>query len=418
MTQTDTIHNQMQSECTLNHRHNMKQCVNNDIKATHIAKRQAWNDWHLIQPLNPNSGIFIPRPIPLHVPENGSSFTSTNHASNISQCTKKLKKKKSSGRLLTNQFKRKYDNYAVYNPTNKYRAKGNIQISRELTQKIPTIIEETLFDVFSYIDNSTALHKNCYYNYNDGEIRVFNYGFHDKITGNELHCLARKQHKTLNRGYEWKMENKLFTSNEINSLFGIFKDQLPRAITIQVQSMVNINHIKQIQTIISEDNFMNKIKWNKLPVYSKQPNRRKYRTMLSLTVEEFRRKFVAKTDKNIVPILLFEKQKTCVQYIWIGSIVKCADESTDVAISFVYNDKHKIVMPVGIHLDKEQMLLNHQLVYIQDTMNDLDDFESHYCDLQIGNVDENENIIKRLQKENDGLKKQVNILVQSSRQIV
>eukprot|EP01083_Nonionella_stella_P283359 964416_1 len=73
----------------------------------------------------------------------------------------------------------------------------------------------------------------------------------------------------------------------------------------------------------------------------------------------------------------------------------------DIGVSFEYNKAEHTVQVVGIHLDKELIFKQHQVICPSHVLdcNLLRDVRFHITDLRIGNPDDDQNWFKALQKE-------------------
>eukprot|EP01084_Bolivina_argentea_P156733 273145_1 len=167
--------------------------------------------------------------------------------------------KKKKKRLLTNDYTTKYGNIATYDPPESMRVEGNIEISKKFTLLLlPTMIRENISDIFHFINNNTALQFK--FEYNNGKIRIFNHDFHDRINNNPLYCVAERDEKN-KRGYPWKMIEKVFTADELENIYHISFDKLPKSIRSldKLKNMINIQHIIEIENQTKYINYNTKL---------------------------------------------------------------------------------------------------------------------------------------------------------------
>ncbi len=63
-------------------------------------------------------------------------------------------------------------------------------------EKLPSLIKENISDINSFIAINSTLQNNYEFKYNDCQIKIFNYDFHD-IQHNETlyYCAAKQQGK-------------------------------------------------------------------------------------------------------------------------------------------------------------------------------------------------------------------------------
>ena len=323
--------------------------------------------------------------------------------------------------------------YISYDPPSDQRAQGNIQISKSLTEVIiPNAIKEKIKNVYTFMDKSVVLSRiqsmneskdeskdNCaslqqYHHHQKKhyhqipERKIFNFDFHDRETGQILFCVVESQDIMTNksRGYKWKMLNQLFTSHQIKDKFGIYGHNLPISWRTSQRFQTELNYGKEIKKILSNpkqrQEIINKQPWHKIDVFNRINNKR--RMTLSLTKPEF---IIQLTDFNnnyynnnnnnnnnndiqLIPILMFNNQgKTFwIEHIWIVTI----DKGINIAISFksIIDEKEGYVQIGGIHLDKEYLQCQHELINPNHGLNCkcFDNFQSHISDLKIGNPDD------------------------------
>merc|ERR1712228_1163766 len=77
-----------------------------------------------------------------------------------------------------------------------------------------------------------------------------------------------------------------------------------------------------------------------------------------------------------------------IEYVWIITI----DNNISIGISFRYNKQYGVRVN-GIHLDKEYLINQHELVMPNHNCKCFQGFNSHISDLKIGNPDDLQNKI-------------------------
>eukprot|EP01083_Nonionella_stella_P274939 933655_1 len=139
----------------------------------------------------------------------------------ISKCEPKSKRKRN--RKL--KPKQNWTNIDLYPMRTTRRAKGNIQISKALTEHIiPDTIKEIISNVYAYLDRSITMQ------YNDGviidqlhkdsahsSINIINCDFHETKTDEPLFCVVEKcTPNDTKKKYSRKMKDHLFTGDELS----------------------------------------------------------------------------------------------------------------------------------------------------------------------------------------------------------
>eukprot|EP01083_Nonionella_stella_P087143 242299_1 len=255
---------------------------------------------------------------------------------------------------------------SAYDPMSEYQTKHQIHISRECSAKITDKIGEILNDVYVFMDKSLSLQTGQTI-FNDGTLWVLNYGFHDKQTDQLLYCVAVPNQAGSRK---WRMIPKLFTAQEMKSMYHIKYTSLPKSIrSLQFNTdIVNQTHI--IKQRLSEPDQMQSIvrctPWHKMTIFNRNGNKK--RMILMLNKPEFMKHLsmcmaLKHEAIKLIPILMFDtkrNQKHCayhMEYMWMARIVK----DIDIGISFTLNTHSDALMVSGIHLDKTFILNQHQL---------------------------------------------------------
>eukprot|EP01084_Bolivina_argentea_P186197 320994_1 len=314
-----------------------------------------------------------------------------------------------------------------YDPGYLIRAQGCIIIPKWFTEKIiPNVIIENIKNVYNFMDKLTAIN---YYDgnyYDDGHIKIFNYGFHNKL-GEELYCVVDQINKPTNRNYKYLMRDKLFTKKDIlfaDGLTYLKTSDLPK--TSHGLNPMLKKHMDKIYDILSDEQcFSEQVmcnrntqvgrKWHKINVFSTMNKKQltqfnKKRFTLSMTPKEFInevKQFMSGDDKvSLIPIIMFNCNGYRFEYI---HIVKLRD-NIDIGISFVYDEKYGLNVS-GIHCNRDNIIAQHQLVLNHDC-HCLDIFQSGINFLHIGNPDDDKNRYQAVKKENTRLKTENNLLKQ------
>merc|ERR1712228_377652 len=129
------------------------------------------------------------------------------------------------------------------------------------------------------------------------------------------------------------------------------------------------------------------------------------RMILSITKDQFMiklRNFLNNYQKeqkcNIISIVMFnDSTKTNeyqIEHVWIVRI-----DETDIGISFVYDNYQKRFIVNGIHVDKESIINQHELIALPGhDCHCLDNFQSNITEIKIGNPDADKNRYKDMKK--------------------
>eukprot|EP01084_Bolivina_argentea_P142567 250458_1 len=387
-------------------RQNIQYFVNNPLISTTERKQlqEVWNDHqyeHKISDqdhaLNANAPIYIPQKQSktklLPINEQQSIGYSLNHKNSNNQ----------NNNVVHVNNKDRYE----YEPDSLQRARGNIRISHKLTTSIiPSLIRENIPDLYDYMDKMVATNNFCVYGQ---ELCVIDYGFHDKNTNEILYCVANRQDKSKNRDYGWKMDNNLWTQQQITETFGIPSDQLPQMPLLNANIDMTID-FKQNQTMVSDT------KWHKIPIFNKNANKIRFTLGLSKEqfIEQYKNAIKSQSTVDLIPILMFGNCGFRVEYVQIMEI--CHEMTNYIGISFVYaNNKISVT---GIHVDKNSIMKSHQLALKNHECHCLDEFVSIIDVLEIGNPDATLNKLKAAKKQIKALKKENEMLregYQSSR---
>eukprot|EP01084_Bolivina_argentea_P125658 222604_1 len=281
-------------------------------------------------------------------------------------------------------------------------AQGVIKISTDLTEIIiPNMIRENINRkmVYNFVNKSTAIcvHEGKYYD--NEQFKIFNYGFHNKF-GAELYCVADKKKGR----YSYKMRDTLFTKNQILEQCGVKYDNLPICIS-DLKSKIIHDNINKIRQILLDQTCFNSIicnikQWSKVPVYTTMNKAQsteinKSRRTFSITKNEFLHDIhiFVNNDKNVqlIPIAMFNCNGYRLEYVHIVKFRK----NIHIGISYIY-DKLGVKVS-GIHVNKDNIMIHHQLVFNHEC-HCLDGFQSNTDDFHIGNCDEDENRYKALKK--------------------
>eukprot|EP01084_Bolivina_argentea_P317958 551323_1 len=149
-------------------------------------------------------------------------------------------------------------------------------------------------------------------------------------------------------------------------------------------------------------NIINKTKWHKLQIFHTISN--KQRITFAITKTEFvniLQQFIKNSNsKELLPIVMFNN-KYRIEYVQIVPL----RENIYIGISYIYDTNSGITV-TGIHLNKNDIINQHQLLSTQHNCHCLDSFKSEIDYLHIGNPDDDKNRCKSLQKTQNKLKSQ------------
>lgn len=339
------------------------------------------------------------------------------HRKTVNNNNQKVIKSKSKKKRSKSSKARKHsksDDGFGYEPHSKYRARGNIQISKQLTEEIvPCSIQQYILNLYSFMDKLSAMryfpdvrNNSNSSTSNWGNIEIFNYGFTQKHNNNEaggrktvLYTVAEHQdmnhHKS--RGYGLKMINRLFTASEIISKYNLSINDLPISIydTNKYKTMLNDEwKIKSVlMDITQRTDLLKQCQWHKINIFKRINNKR--RMTLSCTKPEFIVKVINFSDKsvgsndiNLIPIILFNENERdfVIEWCWIIRIEW--NQSIDIAVSFRFDDHNNCVKIKSIHLDRDYLLEQHQMASPNHDCHCFDQFNSYIDDLAIGNPDD------------------------------
>ena len=312
----------------------------------------------------------------------------------------KSKKRKSKGKKNklhdnnNNNNNNLYDN-DPYEPSRDIRGRGLIIINKKLTQEIlPSIISETSIpNLFYYMDKATAIQYNVEILSNNGQcdIRILNYDFHDKQTGQNVYCIATKIPKDKNRDYEWRMEDKIYTANDLKQQ----RLDIPKSARNNNLRFKNATKNSKVilDKIINSKHFniLRDTEWHKIRVFDKNNN--KLRLTLSLTKLEFINRvktFIKRnaTELKIVPVVMFYGKTFEIEYILMVEIHE--ESKSYIGIGIKYNDNKDLMFINGLHLDLLKIKQQHQLINPSHKCHCFDQCASNsfITDLIIGNPTE------------------------------
>jgi len=353
---------------------------------------------------------------------NGNGNNNNNNPKKQKSIKTKSKKKRSKSSKARKHSKS--DDGFGYEPHPKHRARGNIQISKQLTEEIiPCSIAQYITNLYSFMDKLSAMRyfpdkaqsQQSQSSNNWGNIEIFNYGFLQKEGKVVLFAVAEHQdinhHKS--RGYGLKMINRLFTASELMSKYNLNLYDLPISIydTNKYKSMLNDKwKIKSIlMDISSRTNLLKQCQWHKINIFKRINNKR--RMTLSCTKPEFIIKVVnfsnkigVNNDINLIPIILFNEtdRDFVIEWCWIIRIEW--NPNIDIAVSFRFDDHNNCAKIKSIHLDKDYLMDQHQMALPNHDCHCFDHFNSYIDDLAVGNPDDLKNKINYYLQVIDDLK--------------
>ena len=325
-----------------------------------------------------------------------------------------------------------------FDPHSLCRAKNNINISKDMTTKIiPNRVFEAPYidNIYYYLDRITAISQWDVQNIANKRYKVINYDFHDKDSKETVYCLLERKgvnsNKEKDKKVNWQMIDNLFTETELSQIYQIATfPKAPRYIDQHYNSKHKKvfgfeDHYQEMVTRFMVDDgkkntLIDNTKWAKLPIKCDRKSDNtdqlysQRRMQLSLDVKLLRKRLkaidITKNDESkdddtamipkLVPILMFNNQKNngtfWIEYIWIVRVDQ--ETETDIGISLAYIDNK--VKVKGIHLKKQWMMNQHQLVNTRHNTECrcFDDFHSNITALHIGNPDDHINKMNDLKK--------------------
>eukprot|EP01084_Bolivina_argentea_P026788 49819_1 len=281
----------------------------------------------------------------------------------------------------------------TYNASCKNRG---INMDKHLTVRvIPRRIRESIVDVYDFINKSTAM---CLYDglvVDIGNTMIWNCGLHDRNSNEVLYSVASKQSKRR----VFKMHDTMYTKYQLCECYGLQEHECPRSYFDDVSN--NMRHMmKQINSMFDLDYPSILLNINRLPVVramNKKYNKR--RLTFSITKTEFMA--TLKPKSTLIPIIMFNCNGFRREYLQIVTI----SDGIDIGVSYVCDQN--VFKATGIHLNKENILRQHQLADPHHNCHCLDGFESMIDDLHIGNPDDDKNRVKDLRNRNDILKRKM-----------
>eukprot|EP01083_Nonionella_stella_P174207 603219_1 len=222
-----------------------------------------------------------------------------------------------------------------------------------------------------------------------------------------LYCIMKRMHS--DRNYKWRILNQLFTASEAMKLSDA---PLPRSSRRHLQRMSAQFDLKQF-TFDSQSirRIIKQCKWNTIPVFKRKEN--KQRLTFSMTQEELNpiiQKSLANIENDttrLIPILMFDNTSNT---HWIEHILVVHIRSgIDIGISLRCGATHDGVQITGIHLDKEMILEQHEVLlshsqHSDDVCHCLDGFTSTINDMRVGDCDDLMNQMKCYKQKYHGFK--------------
>eukprot|EP01084_Bolivina_argentea_P107035 191413_1 len=299
---------------------------------------------------------------------------------------------------------------ASYNPS--YRGKGNVRISRDLTRNIiPKTIQQPISNVFAYLDRSIGLQ------YNDGQLlrrdfdrtpsthdllithslthtvthalQVLNFDFTDKQSNEPLYCVMERLSSNQKSSCQWKMHDRLYTSAQLSSLPLPVSSRL--ALTHQGRRDIGqyTFNSQNVQSIVQRST------WNVTPVFNQKNNKK--RITLSITKEQLN-PLIAKAllaferrMTKLIPILMFGADSHWIEYVLM---VRIDRDIGDIGVSLRYDKDTHEVRITGIHLDKQMIHEQHELLDPHHECHCLDGYQLSIHDIHVGNPDDLVNQVK------------------------
>eukprot|EP01084_Bolivina_argentea_P049553 91124_1 len=273
-------------------------------------------------------------------------------------------------------------------------------ILNSIPLNVRTIYEKSVEEITDYLNKSMALsHGLCgekMYRFQNDTIRVINFGFYEVTENkenNELYGILQRKNQT-----EWSLMDHLYTSVQIRNQFKIPIEQLPQSVRKSMMFKTEQkmgSQIKKILMSFSDQKIGNEIKkilmvqkivqktpWHnqkKVPMY-KRYNGNKQMTLTfqkQTFIRELNENINSKEDMNLIPIIMFDNVVFSMHFVWVVTI----DRDQSIGISFRIDQNRLIV--TGIHLDKQYLQQQHQLVDPCHECHCLDSFKSNINDFRI-----------------------------------
>eukprot|EP01084_Bolivina_argentea_P246033 411829_1 len=328
---------------------------------------------------------------------------------------KGTKKSKSKNRRKTQATDTIEGNQPSYEPQN-----VKVKIPRALTDDVITqTIKEPIAShkLYSYLNKSIAMQRTDKQLHEDKENVVVNVDFHAAKTNESLYCVMSPiQHQRCN----WQLSPKLYTAAEL-ACIGVAK--LPQSSRIPLQKATEFS--TSILNTQSVNNILRHCKWNRIPVFNITKNTKR----MTLSIEQcklnpmIKRALLNMTDDDrLIPILMFARESHWVEHVALvhidmsdGRIEDSKVEEhdqMDINIGISLRCDARGLRVTGIHLNKEKMSEQHQLLHPHEC-HCLDGFNSTIHDIRVGNPDTAENKLKDLKQKYNTYKEFVHRFINS-----
>eukprot|EP01083_Nonionella_stella_P189855 703059_1 len=294
-----------------------------------------------------------------------------------------------------------------YSPHPNHRTQNFMTIARVFTQTIlPNKVSQRIINVYAFVNKSTAM-AHCdgnivYFNYNSSII--YNYHFCDKHTGERLYCIADKKWSSNNKHYHYQMRNALFTQQDIEQM-GVECVFLPPSSRYSYERVLHEKEAFERRLQSCLEDIIGAVKWNRVRVFNaslsgNKQHRAQFNTkrriikMNTSVFVDLITQFVRQLRHiTLIPIIMFvHDRQHCAYRVEFVQIVRIEND-TDIGISYCYDDDNAIKV-AGIHVNKWQMMDQHQLIAPNHHCDCLDGFESRIDDIQLGNPDDDLNRLK------------------------
>ena len=254
-----------------------------------------------------------------------------------------------------------------YKPTAQIRLRSNVYVSDEMKEHIADRIqghykEMTLMKkLFCFMDGHVTMQFDRYQNTLNENTKIFNFGFIDKDSNEELFCIVDRQRMsnnktsnvTIQNRCQWRMRDKLYTKETLVSC------KIINTMTSPPKSLkLGLDHspTPDLKQILYQDN------WHKLKIISSKvqaKERVKSSILLSEMVEKVKDESV--NDLNameLIPILMFDN--ICPK---VHAIVKLQiGKDLNIGISMIYDEHIKTWRKTGIHINKNTLLMQHRWI--------------------------------------------------------
>eukprot|EP01084_Bolivina_argentea_P109076 194956_1 len=269
------------------------------------------------------------------------------------------------------------------------RVQGYIEVFRKITMEIiPNRIKEThIIDIYQFMDKMIYLQNNSIPN---EKIWILYFNMHCKDTNEPLYCIALKiTDPQNNRNFSWRLHAVLYTAKDIYNNWPT-TTHLPTTMLTSDTHSLKMQQVIIIKRILSDPNKRNKIfskkkSWQKVNIFINEKQKNKEEKKLGIRKEHFLQACHDAAnmcdDIIIIPMLLFDEFDYSIDGLWRVRI----HDGLDVAISFTLSSKKTTIIPTGIHVCVDKMMVHCQLINTQQQIgNFFDVWMSKFNNVAVG----------------------------------